>query len=531
MDFSTTYNNTQELHEATGLIKFQKILHKQGFRYFPGICRWCSALTTATHKLQRCQGCQLVAYCGRECQRNDWGNHKILCKEFPAKEGKNILVLAQEETISKPRKNKSNVASEEELEAHTIFMAKQIERVQAIKGDLSIFMYPRMCMICCEARPTKLFDCICCAVVFCSETHKNKSKLHLSMCKARLDDLEHRALLIKNKSILKLPCILKEEIKIGNKPVDFKHLDELRKRVVGQLQSKLPEGDIDYEAYKKLILELQNIIINRLSFPLTIHNILQRLGVGDERKPLEEITSLNIHVLSDKPFVDSSIWEYFMHMIPNLKELHVTLVSHIFENSDWYMKDINLKRCKMCEKKDRVIEYTIYKNHYHMFFSSEKYTTPDVIAVFGSCVPSKHGLTANDDLHPELTWQNIMRNTKSYLIFTDQSEEALQKGVANVEQTHGIDFSLLKRYEALNGAKSLDEVREISMKLADKNRELKSLLPIQKNPLIDTLINGSKFMNFSKYISCYQPQSISSVHGKELNKINDRYKRMEAMFF
>ncbi|CAL4190581.1 unnamed protein product, partial [Meganyctiphanes norvegica] len=112
MEFSSTYDNTQELNEVPGLLKFQKILQRQGTRYYLGICRCCHALTTPMHKLQRCQGCQLVAYCGRECQRNDWVNHKVLCKELPAKNGKSILVLAQEKTLSKTI---TNVPSQEEL--------------------------------------------------------------------------------------------------------------------------------------------------------------------------------------------------------------------------------------------------------------------------------------------------------------------------------------------------------------------------------------------------------------------------------
>ncbi|CAL4190582.1 unnamed protein product, partial [Meganyctiphanes norvegica] len=269
------------------------------------------------------------------------------------------------------------------------------------------------------------------------------------------------------------------------------------------------------EDYKVLCNELLSIILNRLSFPLTIHHILQKLGVGDKRKSLGQVTSMNIHVLSDKPYVDSSVWEYFMHKIPNLKELHVTIVSHIYENTHWYMKDIKLKRCKECEKNGRVIKYTIYKNHYHMLFSSDKYTTPDVIAVLGSHVPSKHGLTTGNELHPELSWQNVTRNTNSLLIFTDQSEEALQRGVNKVELCCD-EYDLEKGKNAIFelGASSLDEVLCISKKLAENRKVLKALLPIQKNPVTDIRCVGTKFLNYSNYICCYQFQPSLSAHVK-----------------
>ncbi|PVH89725.1 hypothetical protein DL98DRAFT_579513 [Cadophora sp. DSE1049] len=36
--------------------------------------------------LRKCAKCQCVFYCGRECQRKDWGRHKRFCKEVSANE-------------------------------------------------------------------------------------------------------------------------------------------------------------------------------------------------------------------------------------------------------------------------------------------------------------------------------------------------------------------------------------------------------------------------------------------------------------
>ena len=39
----------------------------------------CSNCGKETSFLKRCGGCQLAAYCTKECQRNDWARHKITC--------------------------------------------------------------------------------------------------------------------------------------------------------------------------------------------------------------------------------------------------------------------------------------------------------------------------------------------------------------------------------------------------------------------------------------------------------------------
>jgi hypothetical protein len=34
------------------------------------------------HKLSRCSGCRCVFYCGKECQKEHWKEHKEMCKRL-----------------------------------------------------------------------------------------------------------------------------------------------------------------------------------------------------------------------------------------------------------------------------------------------------------------------------------------------------------------------------------------------------------------------------------------------------------------
>jgi len=44
-------------------------------------CACCGVARSSSVKLKLCSGCDLVVYCGKACQTNDWKNHKKLCKD------------------------------------------------------------------------------------------------------------------------------------------------------------------------------------------------------------------------------------------------------------------------------------------------------------------------------------------------------------------------------------------------------------------------------------------------------------------
>ena len=62
--------------------------------FFIGLCWYCKSPGSASRPLRRCGGCQLVAYCSRDCQKENRPCHKYVCKEFPVVKGKNVFHTA-----------------------------------------------------------------------------------------------------------------------------------------------------------------------------------------------------------------------------------------------------------------------------------------------------------------------------------------------------------------------------------------------------------------------------------------------------
>ena len=139
--------------------------------YYPGLCIHCQEPGSP---LQRCKGCQLVAYCSRTCQKGDWVFHKLTCKEFPVVSGKNVLQCTGS------------------WKDHITDVRERAARLpEAEFNSIPIFQNPRVCRTCKEARQDRLTDCSECAyVTYCSrkcrKAEKNTMRIaeHLQLLKS-----------------------------------------------------------------------------------------------------------------------------------------------------------------------------------------------------------------------------------------------------------------------------------------------------------------------------------------------------------
>ena len=378
------------------------------YPYFAGLCFSCYEPGTSNEPLQRCGGCQLVSYCSRNCQKNNWSLHKPACKEFSVVKGKNVL------NSSGPWKNHL---------AGLCDRAARLPNAEVISNP--IFRNPRVCRTCKEARQDRLTDCSDCAYVsYCSKKCSKADKQHSEDCRT----LVGIAILYRDGFCnMRLPFLRditeSEKFEVA---YSWNDIMPVRWTATARLLSAKYE-QIRLEAY---------LTSERLGYPMSLLYALQSLPerrLGQEHLPLEDLTDLNVHVVTSNPIFDSEPWEILMHRLPNLKNLKVTYIvqGKAFKQSFYHnSKDLTLKRCGDCEEKKRVITYSVHKMLYHMYFSSLEYSKPDVVVVYGNS--QEMSLSEDSDIHSNLSYSNMTHSPVTVLVLTDTQKDLLKQGVRAV---------------------------------------------------------------------------------------------------
>ncbi|CAL4153130.1 unnamed protein product, partial [Meganyctiphanes norvegica] len=433
---------------------------RAGHLFFTGICHHCCLPENNTHMrfLHRCNNCQLVAYCSKDCQKRDWKTHKLYCKLFPINECKPKLKIVWGTRVSFP-KNWESVLEEIQKRAVLLIVVKTQTETQ-----LGVYSKDRQCITCGKSKTEDLYDCVCLLVSFCSEMHRIAAARHLIRCDG-----------------LRLPQVYSvlrnfESIDHSTSPTewvkDFLPIvkDDVSKYAYTLESLQIPQTE-DYWVEDVCLIRWE-----RLSYPFTLLYALQEIGVGREEKSVGCVTSLNIHIVSPLPMLDCKMWEFFMHHLPKLEELHLSFIGPTMSLHNQYNNQIELQRCDDCFDRNRLITLSINPMHYHMYFSSDAYTEPDVVIVHAydeAHFAMKNALLVQEgDVHAITSYRNMTYSQDTLVVLTNCIKQDLEDGIKDI-----------------NKARSIDVV-----------------MPIRENPLcgISTIRNNSSLAlsNINAYITC-----------------------------
>ena len=387
--------------------------------FFVGLCFHCNEPGRSccpSKALQRCNGCQLVSYCSKECQKNDWNVHKYVCKEFPVRNGKNAL------------------CTNGHWKSHISGLRQRAARLPLAEGAaIPIFHNPRVCRTCREAHQDLLVDCKCAAVSYCSTKCARKDKVHQKNC-------------------VLLAMLAQTFSRCFRLVPQWYHRDLVCEKF------RIAETWDDVLAPHSLHVDCKySLNIERFSYPMTLLYALQSLPkrhLANEYPLLEDITTLDVHIVTSNPMLDSVSWELFMHRLPKLKQLN--LVFLVQGKTRKQFLDLNkvlisLERCDDCEAKNRVITYSVHQMQYHMFFSSQEYTEPNVVVVYGNT----HEMSENEDeVHSQISYRNMTYSKNTVLVLTDVTKGLVMKGVRAVNTACSVDQLVSPRINALRGFSS-----------------------------------------------------------------------------
>ncbi|CAL4119305.1 unnamed protein product, partial [Meganyctiphanes norvegica] len=221
---------------------------------------------------------------------------------------------------------------------------------------------------------------------------------------------------------------------------------------------------------EKSLMAIVCLLNERLAFPLTIHHALKNLKIGDERKALSEINSLNIHIIHKTPMLDPRMWEFFFHQLPNLKQLNLVFLSGAMKLYNKFNSYLPVERCSDCKGKERVITYNIQPMYYQHYFSSDDYIQPDVVVVFDIAEELFNCQTLCEmGMSPECI--SITYSKSTIVVLASYLEDVLEECVKNFHVC----------------------------------RPVKTLLPIQENPVCGiSSCHGFDMVNKNFHICCIQ---------------------------
>ncbi|CAL4161431.1 unnamed protein product, partial [Meganyctiphanes norvegica] len=392
------------------------------------------------------------------------------CKEFPLRIGKDeIWWYFLPDSMKVGSESHDQLIRELTRRSHRMQLMKNIHN----RKTIGMNQVSRHCRYpgCTVTAINLLFCCKCLEVCYCSKGHQEDDTEHRQICNKTYIMMNSYT---RNNSTLSIPYM-----KAYPATNEYRPLRGGKTQIAENIISEITEAVVTEDIVDKWTKTQVEILSDRLAMPFTILYCLQKLGVGQLCTPLAKVTTLNIHLMTALPLFDLQMWELLLHRLPELKNLNITYVGCAGLN--WHPNNVHntmlkLERCKDCEKKDRIVSIKVLLSHYHMYFSSEDYIEPDVVAIFGynkKLLDSKS--VDKEDVNELTSLRNMTYNKDTLLIVTDHEDLWLKLATSEINNARPIDI----------------------------------LLPIFINPLkaeghIENMKKHGKRFNILRYLTCVQ---------------------------
>lgn len=350
--------------------------------------------------------------------------------------------------VQAPKNGKNGLASVEKVNNNMCrFEARTLQRMQArcklgrpLKGyESEIFLFPRVCEVCCEADPSKIIDCFKChSVFYCSNEHLSEdADRHKKWCDGNnlcidCDVLEYRL----GVDSIPFPICIDDK---------YKALPEtIKEHLVSMLDMvNLPVGHV---FAKHLLITLMS---ERLTYPLSVLYALQQIKIGPSRRDISQVNELTVHVVGAESTIEMLgiiRWEYLVHILPALQKLHVVFVGpQVFSVSDLdeplpddhCLDDSGMTLCEDCRGKGRAIVYEMCQMLYHEYVATSYSNRPDAIVAFNCGFHEFHG--DEIDTWPE-SLKLMVQEREIPLIFTSYNEKEAMKDLDVLQELAEVDL-------------------------------------------------------------------------------------------
>lgn len=375
--------------------------------FYYSLCLTCYKISSL-----KCAGCGLVAYCSKDCMKKGRADHKELCEALSNAQGKNASNFAA--ALSSPQVLEDTWLKVEELLGRPL---KYFE--------MEILTRPKVCNYCNSAEHNKLMDCTRCRCVsYCSLKHsQNDHKDHQLIC----EDLRRA---IQAYKYLRCCTRNKEFFPTGIDKV-YVQLEgnEFENKKFKSLEGQLEDDDL-LKNRRGIEKEL-GIMSDRASFVLIALYVLQEYCVKDD--DISEVTSLSIDILSQDFNLDFSVWEFFMHRLPELKSLSLKFIGRNTQNSKGEDRKKGFpsskELCSDCQKNGRELNISCWFGYYHEYYSSDDYENPDLVINYNSLFHHVHDGDFGETVQDYEVISNMTSDDNTLVLVTSPWKTCLEEEV------------------------------------------------------------------------------------------------------
>lgn len=363
---SNPFNSLENEYNLRGVIQ-----------YFPNMCHVCRCFGDNAMNLKRCSACNLISYCGKEHQKQDWSTHKEFCKVMC--KIKNELKVDNLFKLLKEIKSQQNVSTiREQLydgKVDTFLEHLSSKAVELLKRKLKMFemqmvQFPRVCTVCLESNPELLINCKKCP--------------QSSFCKEHLNNPDHEKdclkFILSSYTAPPSIAIIADDVKLSSQI----KTENLPSTMTKFLEKYLTKNAVD--SYSKETSNFFNASFSqKYSGTLSLVFAIEKLNLSLE--------TMVIHIVGasfeEQLFND---WEIMFHHLKHLRKL--TLIFIGLELMSRYNE--KEKMCNSCRKGKKMITLEIKSKLYDEYCKDENFEKPDIIVCF------------NPGFHAYPTWNSAI---------------------------------------------------------------------------------------------------------------------------
>ncbi|XP_024873306.1 uncharacterized protein LOC112455544 [Temnothorax curvispinosus] len=313
--------------------------------FYATVCHVCKQFGDGV-SLKRCGSCRMIAYCGREHQKQHWKQHKSLCK-------------AIQDALQEYNFNGCGKDSEDCDDKKLIFTRLVLRKLgRHLKLDeMQMFTYPKECLICHEKNDKLLEDCQKCAASFCKK-HKDDTA-HRDIC-APLELGFHSDLLGTKK--FNSPVELLSDLKRVSDASTFQNMKDFV-NALGNIQT---DSEMPYDI---LAAEYSQY----LTRPLTLLYAMRLLNYVPKGKDLV------IHVVGANyiEVVTLLTWRVLLHLSETVMSFVIIMIGPDLKK---IAPSRTCDKCKSLGNKSVIFEYhdVLYEN----YVCKPSFVKPDLIVGF-----------------------------------------------------------------------------------------------------------------------------------------------------